>query len=131
MSAESRDAPPRGKQTTRPRKIKAKLSCLTCGPLTLDLSSNTVTKGGAIIKLTPKECELLTAFLRHPGQTLSRELLIQEIWQTDYTDDVRVLHVHIRMLRKKVEDDPDRPQLIQTVRNRGYRFVAPEVDQVF
>jgi two-component system alkaline phosphatase synthesis response regulator PhoP len=57
--------------------------------------------------------------------------LIQEIWQTDFTDDMRVLHVHIRMLRKKIEDDPNVPQLIQTVRNRGYRFVVPDVERIF
>jgi DNA-binding response OmpR family regulator len=44
---------------------------------------------------------------------------------------MRVLHVHIRMLRKKIEDDPNVPQLIQTVRNRGYRFVVPDVERIF
>ncbi len=110
----------------RPRKIKQHVSCLHCGPLTLDLSTSTVTKGDRVIKLTPKETQLLTAFMSHPGEVISHKLLIKEIWHTDFTDDMRMLYVHIRLLRKKIEDDPSRPQLVQIVRSRGYRFAAPQ-----
>jgi DNA-binding response OmpR family regulator len=48
---------------------------------------------------------------------------------TDFTDDMRMLHVHIRLLRKKIEDDPSHPVLVQTVRRRGYRFVPPQGEE--
>jgi len=113
----------------RPRKIAPHISCMRCGPLTLDLSTSIVTKGDRVIKLTPKETQLLTAFMTHPGQIIAHELLIKEIWHTDFTDDMRMLHVHIRLLRKKIEDDPSHPVLVKTVRRRGYRFVSPDGEQ--
>jgi DNA-binding response OmpR family regulator len=119
-----------GARRPGPRRLAPKLSCLTCGPLTLDLDTMYVTKGGVSVKLTPKECQLLTAFMSHPGQVLPRELLIKEIWHTDYTGDMRMLHVHIRWLRVKIEDDPGHPRLVQTVRGRGYRFVPPEATEI-
>ncbi len=121
-----------GEQTQRkakPRHVKPQISCLSCGPLTLDMGAATVKKGERVINLTPKETQLLTAFMRHPGQILAHTLLIKEIWQTDFIDDIRLLHVHIRLLRKKIEDDPSHPVLIQTVRRRGYRFVSQESEE--
>jgi DNA-binding response OmpR family regulator len=117
---------PPGRPKSTPHTLVAQLTCVSCGPLTLDVAAQTVTKGDRVVRLTPKECQLLTAFMRHPNQILASELLIEEIWQTHYTDEKRMLHVHIRWLRTKVEDDPSHPQLIQTVRGRGYRFVAPD-----
>jgi DNA-binding response OmpR family regulator len=111
----------------RPRRVVAQVSCLSCGPLTLDMVARTVTKGETSVRLTPKECQLLTAFMRHPGKILTSDLLMREIWQTDYVEDKRVLHVHIRWLRVKIEDEPSHPTFIQTVRGRGYRFVSADV----
>lgn len=127
MSDEPPAAHPKPSAQPRPRRTVAQVSCLSCGPLTLDMAAMTVTRGDVVTKLTPKECQLLTAFMRHPGKILASELLIREIWQTDYVDDMRVLHVHIRWLRVKIEDDPSHPAFIQTVRGRGYRFVAPDM----
>ncbi len=109
-----------------PTRIPSSAPCLTCGPLTLDIGEMTVARGGRVYRLTPKECHLLTAFMTHPGQVLPHSLLLQEIWQTDYMGDMRMLHVHIRWLRMKIEADPSHPLLLQTVRGRGYRFVSPE-----
>jgi DNA-binding response OmpR family regulator len=114
---------------SRPHKLMPEISCLSCGPLTLDMSALKVTKGDRVIKLTPKETQLLTAFMSHPGDILPHELLIREIWHTDFIDDMRMLHVHIRLLRKKIEDEPSNPKLVQTVRRRGYRFVPPQNDE--
>ena len=128
--SEDQSAPGREtKPKPSPRKLKPRISCLTCGPLVLDMSTLTVTKGDRVVKLTPKESQLLTAFMSHPGQILPHELLMQEIWQTDYTGDMRMLHVHIRLLRKKIEDDPSNPILLLTVRRRGYRFVLPDNEE--
>lgn len=118
------------KLISKPRQLKPQITCLSCGPLLLDMKALTVTKGDRVIKLTPKECQLLTAFMSHPGQVIAHELLIKEIWHTDFTDDMRMLHVHIRLLRKKIEDDPSNPVLVQTVRRHGYRFVVPESEDI-
>jgi DNA-binding response OmpR family regulator len=130
MSDDKTDQPPKANAPSRPRKLKPEITCLSCGPLVLDMKALTVRKGDRLIKLTPKECQLLTAFMTHPGQVITHELLIKEIWHTDYTEDVRMLHVHIRLLRKKIEDEPSNPVLVQTVRRHGYRFVAPESEDL-
>ena len=118
------------KLISKPRQPKPQITCLSCGPLLLDMKALTVTKGDRVTKLTPKECQLLTVFMSHPGQVIAHELLIKEIWHTDFTDDMRMLHVHIRLLRKKIEDDPSNPVLVQTVRRHGYRFVVPESEDI-
>ena len=118
-----------GKKVGRsPRKLAITSPIITCGPLTLDTVQMTVTRNNRVYKLTPKQTQLLTAFMRHPGQVLSRTLLVQEIWQTDYLDDTRMLDVHICWLREKIEDDPAHPVLLRTVRGHGYRFTPPEED---
>jgi DNA-binding response OmpR family regulator len=58
---------------------------------------------------------------------LSRQLLMKKIWQTDYMGDTRTLSVHVRWLRLKVEDDPNNPRFLRTVRGVGYRFEVPGV----
>lgn len=130
MSDDQSEERQKARPLSRPRQIKPEITCLSCGPLVLDIKALTVTKGGRVIKLTPKECQLLTVFMTHPGQVIAPELLIKEIWHTDFTDDMRMLHVHIRLLRKKIEDAPSQPVLVQTVRRHGYRFVAPEGEEI-
>ena len=130
MSDDKSDQAPKSKPPSRPRKLKPEITCLSCGPLVLDIKTLTVRKGDRLIKLTPKECQLLTAFMTHPGQVITHELLIKEIWHTDFVDDMRMLHVHIRLLRKKIEDEPCKPVLVQTVRRHGYRFAAPESEDL-
>ena len=124
MSDDPQPAPAQPAAKRKARGAVAQVSRLRCGPLTLDMAAMRVTKHDQPIILSPKECQLLTAFMRHPGEILSRELLIREIWQTDYMDDKRVLYVHIRWLRVKIEDDPSHPTFIKTVRGRGYCFDA-------
>ncbi len=72
--------------------------------------------------MTSTEFDLLHALARHRGHVLSREQLIQQVWGHDYYGDDRVVDVHIRRVRKKVEDDPENPTLVVTVRGTGYRF---------
>jgi DNA-binding response OmpR family regulator len=63
--------------------------------------------------------------MRHPGQAIGRERLMQEVWGWEF-GDLSTVTVHVRRLRGKVEDDPAQPRLIQTVWGVGYRFDAPE-----
>lgn len=77
------------------------------------------------IELTRKEYDLLQTLMTKAGQVISRNDLIDKVWQTDWVGDTRTLDVHIRWLREKIERDPSRPKYIQTVRGVGYRFAPP------
>ncbi|MDG9688664.1 response regulator transcription factor [Streptomyces sp. DH17] len=89
--------------------------------LTADPTARRATKDGAELALTLREFDLLAFFLRHPGQAYSREELMREVWGWDF-GDLSTVTVHVRRLRGKVEEDPARPRLIQTVWGVGYRF---------
>lgn len=88
----------------------------------IDPDARRVRKDGEPLDLTPAEFDLLHALARHPGRVLSREQLIEQVWGYDYYGDDRVVDVHIGHLRHKLEDDPQNPGLIATVRGAGYRF---------
>ncbi|TLS42642.1 response regulator transcription factor [Streptomyces montanus] len=89
--------------------------------LTVDPAARRATKNGGELALTLREFDLLAFFLRHPGRAYSREDLMNEVWGWDF-GDLSTVTVHVRRLRNKVEDDPARPRLIQTVWGVGYRF---------
>ncbi|MGV9283547.1 response regulator transcription factor [Streptomyces sp. NPDC003730] len=91
--------------------------------LTVDPAARRATKDGTELALTLREFDLLTFFLRHPGRAFAREELMREVWGWDF-GDLSTVTVHVRRLRGKVEDDPARPRLIQTVWGVGYRFEA-------
>ena len=95
---------------------------LRFGQLKLDTAAHRVWKGEQEIELTPIEYELLYTFALHPGQVLSRDQIIEQVWGYDYYGDERVIDVHIRRLRRKIENHPDSPTCIVTVRGAGYRF---------
>ncbi len=97
-------------------------SALRVGNLHLDLNTRQVTQGEQVHQLTPKQCRLLYTFMLHPGEILSREFLMREVWDTTYTGDTRTLEVHVRWIRKMIEHNPSRPQYLRTVRGVGYRF---------
>ncbi len=92
--------------------------------LVLDQAGQEVTVNGIAHHLTPKECRLLATLIQHAGQVLTREFLMQEVWDTHYTGDTRTIEVHIAWLRRKIEEDTSNPQRILTVRGVGYMFVA-------
>ena len=95
---------------------------LEAGSLKLDIERHTVTKGDSSIELTAKEFDLLAILMRNRGKVLTRDSLLDKVWGMEYFGDTRTVDVHVRYLRQKVEDDPDRPLWIQTVRGVGYKF---------
>ncbi|MFJ9895607.1 response regulator transcription factor [Streptomyces sp. NPDC091280] len=95
--------------------------------LTADPAARRATKNGSELALTLREFDLLAHFLRHPGRAFSREDLMREVWGWDF-GDLSTVTVHVRRLRGKVEDDPARPRLIQTVWGVGYRFEPARAD---
>ena len=95
---------------------------LEVGPLQLDLERRRFFLRKQEITLSRREFDLLAELMRHPGIALSRDLLLERVWGYDFIGDLRTVDVHIRWLREKIEHNPSRPQLIQTVRGIGYRF---------
>jgi len=93
------------------------------GDLTVDEASYTVKLRGRPLDLTYKEFELLKYLVQHPGRVFTRAQLLQEVWGYDYFGGTRTVDVHVRRLRAKLGTEHE--QLIGTVRNVGYRFVAP------
>ncbi|MFI6347548.1 response regulator transcription factor [Streptomyces sp. NPDC050560] len=94
---------------------------LAAAGLTVDPAARRASKKGAELALTVREFDLLTFFLRHPGRAFGREELMREVWGWDF-GDLSTVTVHVRRLRGKIEDDPARPRLIQTVWGVGYRL---------
>ncbi|KUO09573.1 response regulator transcription factor [Streptomyces sp. DSM 15324] len=96
---------------------------LRAAGLAVDPAGRRATRDGTALALTLREFDLLSFFLRHPGRAFSREDLMREVWGWDF-GDLSTVTVHVRRLRGKIEDDPARPRLIQTVWGVGYRFAA-------
>ncbi|MFC6881279.1 MULTISPECIES: response regulator transcription factor [Actinomadura] len=95
------------------------------GDLMIDRSALRVTKGGRDIRLTPTELRLLLELTRRPGQALTRQHLLSEVWEHTYPGDSRLVDACVQRVRAKIEDEPAEPRLIETIRGFGYRFVAP------
>jgi len=94
---------------------------LTVGDLTLDVAGHEVRRGTELINLTPLEFELLLALALKPQQVFTREMLLEQVWGYHYKADTRLVNVHVQRLRAKVENDPDNPRIVMTVRGVGYR----------
>ena len=95
------------------------------GLLEMNRVEHTARKNGADLHLTPMEFELLYTLAAHEGEALSRTNLLKEVWGYDSGGDTRLVNVHVQRLRMKVEDDPETPRIVRTVRGIGYKFVAP------
>jgi DNA-binding response OmpR family regulator len=96
---------------------------LTAGALALDTVAHEVRRDGAVVAMRPKEFDLLEYLMRHPGQALSREQILEAVWGYSYPGETRTVDVHIRWLREKLEAEPAQPEHITTVRGLGYKFV--------
>jgi DNA-binding response OmpR family regulator len=90
--------------------------------MTIDPASRRVMVRGEEAALTQREYDLLLFLARHPGQVFSRNQLMDAIWQYSFYTDTSTVTVHIRRLRSKIENDPARPDHIETVWGVGYRF---------
>jgi two-component system response regulator RegX3 len=92
------------------------------GNIRMDLDARRCFVGGDEIKLRKKEFALLRLLLENPGRVLTREVLIDRVWGSDYVGDTKTLDVHIKRLRTLIEDEPKSPTHITTVRGVGYRY---------
>jgi two-component system response regulator MtrA len=90
-------------------------------PIEIDVPAHQVTRLGQSIALTPLEFDLLVALARKPRQVFTREVLLEQVWGYRHAADTRLVNVHVQRLRSKVERDPERPEVVLTVRGVGYR----------
>ena len=97
---------------------------VTFGDVEVDLAGRRVMRGGQVVDLTPKEFDLLALFLRRPGQVISRDEFLDEVWGADVHVTHRTVDTHLSALRRKIEADPDAPAYMVGVRGIGYRFEA-------
>ncbi len=92
------------------------------GPLRLDVDARRCFVDGNEVKLRKKEFALMLLLLENPGRVLTRDVLIDRVWGSDYVGDTKTLDVHIKRLRTLIEDDPKNPAYITTIRGVGYRL---------
>ncbi len=98
---------------------------LEIGGLALDRERRAVTLDGSQLELARKEYELLERLMRDAGTVLTREQLIEDVWDMNWFGSTKTLDVHVSSLRKKLGDDPDEPRFVHTVRGVGFRFSSP------
>jgi DNA-binding response OmpR family regulator len=96
------------------------------GPLTVEFDARRVTLGGSELQLSRKEFDLLAELVRNAGQVVSREQLMERVWDENWFGSTKTLDTHVGWLRRKLGDDPAAPQYLHTVRGVGFRFSAPE-----
>jgi two-component system response regulator RegX3 len=99
---------------------------LEVGPVRVDRDRRAASVGGTEIDLTRKEFELLELLMREAGSVISRERLIDEVWDTNWFGSTKTLDVHVSSLRRKLGDDSQNPRFIHTVRGVGFRFAADD-----
>ena len=100
----------------------ARSETLEGGGIVLSITAHEARLDGRPVPLRPKEFDLLEYLMRHPGQVLSREMILDSVWGYSYGGETRTVDVHIRWLREKLEADPAHPVHILTVRSVGYKF---------
>ena len=102
---------------------------LPIGDLVISVGEHLVRRGDEILPLTPLEFDLLHVFARRPRFAFTREALLEEVWGYRHATDTRLVNVHVQRLRSKVEIDPEKPEIVMTVRGVGYRAGEPKTPQ--
>ena len=93
------------------------------GSMEVDFPSRVVKKNNEIIKLTATEFSLLALFIRNAGKVITHSYILKEVWGKQFSDDTQYVRIYIAQLRKKLEDDPNKPKFFVTESRVGYRFV--------
>ncbi len=112
-------------QSAGGEKGEASPHVLRLHDLRLDLQARLAWQGERQLALSSREFDLLAHLMRHAGEALHRQAILDAVWGEEWVGDPRTLDVHIHWLREKLGDDPAHPRYIQTVRGYGYRFLAP------
>jgi two-component system response regulator MtrA len=94
---------------------------LAIGPISIDVAGHVVTRDGVPVNLTPLEFDLLVCLARKPWQVFTREVLLEQVWGYRHAADTRLVNVHVQRLRSKIEQDPENPEVVVTVRGVWYK----------
>jgi two-component system KDP operon response regulator KdpE len=108
------------------RAVAEETPVLEVGPLRLDLARRRAELRGEQVELTAREFDLLAFLARHAGKVVTHRMVLEKVWGPDHGDATHYLRVYVNRLRRKLEDDPNRPVLLRTSPGVGYQLVAPE-----
>jgi DNA-binding response OmpR family regulator len=97
---------------------------ISAAGIEIDVAGHAVSRDGSIVELNPKEFELLVFLIANKGQVMSREQILRKVWGYEYIGNDRTVDVHMRWLRQKLEEDPENPRHLVTVRGYGYKFLG-------
>ena len=103
------------------------MAALQVGDLTIDPLAHTLTRRGRAVALTPREFDLVYALALEAGHVVSTDRLLARVWGAEYSGEPQVVYVHMRSLREKLEDDPNAPCRLLTIRGVGYKLEPQEV----
>jgi len=107
---------------TRLRRTNVDIAgLLTIGDLAIDVQAHQILRAGKQMSLTRLEFDLLVALAKEPGRVFTRDALLSEVWGYRHSTDTRLVNVHVQRLRSKIEHDPERPEIVVTVRGVGYK----------
>lgn len=95
---------------------------LKVGDMEVDIARHRASKRATTLELTPKEFDLLAFLAKNKGLVFSRDQLLEKVWGYDFAGDTRTVDVHVRWLREKIEDNPNKPKLLVTIRGVGYKL---------
>jgi two-component system response regulator RegX3 len=109
----------------RAEEVAVESNPIVLGDISLDPERHEVRVHDELIAMPLKEFELLTLLMENAGRVLTRDILIDRVWGSDYVGDTKTLDVHIKRLRAKVEDNPRNPSRIVTIRGLGYKYELP------
>jgi two-component system alkaline phosphatase synthesis response regulator PhoP len=104
--------------------VRAARGSHSFGDVTIDLDRHEARKGERVVVLSPREFQLLTYFIEHRGEVVTREHLLDAVWGYDTIPFTRTVDTHVAKLRKKIEDDPSDPKYLITVHRLGYKLVG-------
>jgi DNA-binding response OmpR family regulator len=110
------------------RRVRAETAQrrIVVGNVEIEPESGTVSAGGREVALTRTEFKLLATMASRPNRIFTRERLLEQVWGYDYLGDSRLVDVHIRRLRSKIEEDPANPTVVRTVRGLGYKVSSQQ-----
>lgn len=107
-----------------PTKAPETQAVYQVGSIKIDVRGTSVARDGKPVRLSAREFQLLRYFAEHAGATLSRDLILKDVWGYSAETFTRTVDVHVASLRQKLEKDPKQPEMILTVQGLGYKFVA-------
>ncbi len=105
-----------------PSTEEAAPAVLKAADIEVDVAGHRVLRNGSLLELSPKEFDLLSFLMHHRCQVFNRERLVEMVWGYDYGGTGRTVDVHVRSLRQKIEDNPEKPEHLLTVHGFGYKF---------